>query len=95
MTSFKGADEEVLPKRDVKDRPTTLHMAAFGQTFNLPLKPSNNLLSPYAEVVDTFTDPATGETSRRKLSIVADAEEYPQQVKIKSDNEFGMLLIIC
>jgi hypothetical protein len=52
-------------------------------------------LSPYAEVVDTFTDPATGETSRRKLSIVADAEEYPQQVKIKSDNEFGMLLIIC
>ena len=80
MSSLKGSDDEVFPKRDVKDRPTTLHMAAFGQTFNLPLKPSQNLLSPYAEVVDTFKDPETGKLSKRKLSIVADPDEYPKQV---------------
>ena len=49
-----------MPKREMVDRQTTIHMSAFGQTFNLPLKPNTNLLSPYAKVVDTYTDPATG-----------------------------------
>ena len=55
-------------------------MQAFGQTFNVPLKPNDNLLSPYAEVVDTFIDPETGKISKRKLSIVNDPDQYPKQV---------------
>ena len=62
------------------DPVTTLHMQAFGETFTVPLKPNHNLLSPYAEVVDTFVDPETGEISKRKLSIVNDPDQYPKQV---------------
>jgi hypothetical protein len=79
------AGSESLPKRGAAVRPATLHMSAFGQTFNLPLKPSQNLLSPYAEIVDTFADPATGKISQRKISIVADANEYPRLVSTKLD----------
>ena len=79
LTNF-SVDDTVMPKREMVDRQTTIHMSAFGQTFNLPLKPNTNLLSPYAKVVDTYTDPATGKITQRSLSIVADSKEYPQQV---------------
>ena len=68
------------PKRKAEESQPTLEMSAFGQTFNLPLKPTRNLLSPYAEIVDTFTDPETGKISKRSISVVDDPDQYPKQV---------------
>ena len=38
----------------------TIHLKAFGNEFIVPLKRNLNLLSPYANVVDTSIDPVTG-----------------------------------
>lgn len=68
-------------KRDGKSgHLKTLSLNAFGKKFQMPLKQSRNLLSPYAKIVDTYTDPRTGEISQRTISIVADPDQYPNQV---------------
>ena len=38
----------------------TIELEAFGQKFEVPLKRNLNILSPFANVVDTTLDPETG-----------------------------------
>ncbi len=38
----------------------TIELKAFGKEFVVPLKRNLNILSPFANVVDTFIDPETG-----------------------------------
>ena len=42
------------------DEDHTIHLKAFGKDFVVPLKRNLNILSPFANVVDTFLDPQTG-----------------------------------
>lgn len=71
----------VSEKRDGKSgHLKVLSLNAFGKQFKMSLKQSRNLLSPYAKIVDTFTDPITGEISQRTISIVENPDQYPKQV---------------
>ena len=45
---------------DDDDVDHTIELEAFGQKFVVPLKRNLNILSPFANVVDTTIDPETG-----------------------------------
>ena len=49
-----------VTKRDGGDADHTIHLKAFGKEFVVPLKRNLNILSPFANVLDTFVDPLTG-----------------------------------
>jgi hypothetical protein len=60
-----------VTKRDAgDDADHTIHLKAFGKEFVVPLKRNLNLLSPFANVVDTFLDPETGKIHTRDTNVM-------------------------
>jgi len=51
----KRSDTDNLNKGD-----HVIHLDAFGKEFFVPLKRNLNILSPFANIVDTSLDPITG-----------------------------------
>ena len=49
----------------------TIELEAFGQKFVVPLKRNLNILSPFANVVDTTLDPETGKSHPYRLRLAS------------------------
>ena len=62
-TKFSVHGSNMSKRSDSDKGDHTIHLNAFGREFVVPLKRNLNILSPFANVVDTSLDPVTGKGS--------------------------------